>query len=233
MGISQLGLDSRAREVKRVVLLALRKAGSQAVVGVRDASGLLRKLEADGVNCTPVRLLCRELTVGRGHTANAASWADTIDKIFSGLSPLLPDGMSRNDFRALPLFEIPSGPASAVLTANECVVRSGERSVCIQIGTIASVKGETHVATLVMEAHGGQARCFDLEMALSNLSDGTPIASTTSEIKRSLYRNLYVAMSRPTHLLCLAVNKSRTQLAQVQALIEKGWQVVEVGGSAH
>lgn len=228
MGVSQLELTSRTRDVKRAVLLALRKAGCQEVAGIRDASGLLRKLEVAGADCAQVRLLCRDLVVGRGHTTDAAAWSTTLGLMYSRLNPLIFEGISRSDFASLPLFEMPTKTSTAALMANECVVSLGDRTVCVQIGTVASAKGETHVATLVLEAYGGQAKCFDLEMAMANISDGTPISPKASNTLKGLYRNLYVAMSRPTHLLCLAMNKSRAKKVQVDALVAKGWVVIEI-----
>ena len=228
MGVSQIDLNGRVRDVKRAVFLTLRGVGNPAVAGVKDASGLFCKLEDAGVDCTPVRSLCHELVVGRGHTADQAAWSGTLGLLHSRLNPLLPTGMSLEDFSDLQMFKMAPTPSPAGLTANECVVRLGERAVCVKIGTVASVKGETHVATLVLEAYGGRARCFDLEKAIANISGDTPIGPKASNSLKGLYRNLYVAMSRPTHLLCLAMNRSRATQEQVDALITKGWTVVEI-----
>ncbi|WP_136525496.1 UvrD-helicase domain-containing protein [Geomonas ferrireducens] len=228
MGVSHLNLDRRARDVKRAILLALRKAGNKAVADVRDASGLIRALEAAGEDSSSVRLLCHELAVGRGHAVDATSWSATLDLMYTRLTPLLPAGLNRIGFHALPIFEVPQATPTAALPANECVARVGDRQVRVQIGTVASVKGETHVATLVLEAHGGLARCFDLQTALGNISDGNRIDARTTDTVRGLYRNLYVAMSRPTHLLCLAMNRDRAKKQHVDNLAAKGWTVVIV-----
>ncbi len=41
-------------------------------------------------------------------------------------------------------------------------------------------------------------------------------------------RNLYVAMSRPTKLLCLAANENRVSQALRDALVLKGWHIEDV-----
>ncbi|GAW65512.1 ATP-dependent DNA helicase N-terminal domain protein [Geoanaerobacter pelophilus] len=228
VGVSQFDLHGRVRDVKRAVLLTLRRVGNTAVADVKDASRLFHKLEDAGVDCTPVRSLCHELVIGRGHTADQTAWSGTLDLLYSRLNPLLPAGMSRNEFGSLPIFNVPQGMPAGALNSNECVVSLGERTVCVRIGTVASVKGETHVATLVLEAHGGLAKCFDLEKAIENISYGTPIGPKTSNTLKGLYRNLYVAMSRPTHLLCLAMNRARATQEQVDALVAKGWTVVDI-----
>jgi len=227
MEVSQFELAGRANNVKRAILLVLRKAGSPFIDGIRDATRMLRKLESDGVDCQPLYSLCHELTIGRGHNADTAGWEATVDLMFRQLRSLLPDGMSRDEFANL-LETEERGPDEVASTSNKCRVQVGDRSVCVQIGTVASVKGETHVATLVLEAHGGTARCFDIEKAMANICLGVPLESTASATVKGLYRNLYVAMSRPRHLLCLAMNKSRSKAEQIESLIANGWVVIEI-----
>ena len=228
MGVAAMNLNRRVRDVRRAILLCLRAASSQAVKGVRDASGLMRHLESLGFETAPIRILCRRLTIGRGHSASAAAWASTLDVLYDGLISLFPPGFFREAFHALPIFELPLVGTVAAQSSNECVVTHDGRSVCIHIGTTASVKGETHVATLVLEAYGGQSRKFDLQTALTNIFDGTPISKKASELVRGQYRNLYVAMSRPRHLLCLAMNKERIEPGKVEALLAKGWAISEI-----
>ena len=228
MGTMAFNLDKRVRDIKRSILLALRGAGSTAIADVRDASFLLRKLEANQVDCKPLLALCRDLAIGSGHTSDSARWSATIDSMFAGLSSLFPAGMNRATFGSLSVFELPGALVPAAAAPNEQFVQFGDRSVCIQVGTIASVKGETHLATLVLEAYGGRAKCCDLEAALKSISGCVPLGQKATETMRGLYRNLYVATSRPTHLLCLAMNKERAEDAYVQVLANKGWKVVSL-----
>lgn len=225
LGFRDLNLDQRARDVKRAILLALRGAKSPTVQGIRDATYILRKIEAAGFDPTPVRALCHHLATGRGHTATA-NWKSTIDAMFVGLSSFMPPGVDRAAFGALSVFEVAAEHTPVNGTSNEHIVWHEGRSVAIGIGTIASVKGETHLATLVLEAHGHPARCHDLEAALSSIAGGRGLGAKAKESMRSLYRNLYVAASRPSHLLCLAMNRERAPVASVQELRDRGWRVV-------
>jgi DNA helicase-2/ATP-dependent DNA helicase PcrA len=228
MGVAALNLDQRVRDIKRAILLCLRAASCHAVKDVRDAAALMRHLESLGHDTTPIRTLCRRLTTGRGHTANTEAWAGTLDVLYDSLSSLFPPGFAREAFHALPVFDPPLTGELAEQSSNECVVTHDDRSVCIHIGTTASVKGETHAATLVLESYGGQSKKFDLQTALTNICDGTPINKKASELLRGQYRNLYVAMSRPRHLLCLAMNKERIRPDKIGALMEKGWRISEI-----
>lgn len=228
MGVTAVNLGARVQDVKRALLLGLRAAGCESVKGIRDASGLLRGLDAAGVGVIPLRALCRQLTLSRGLTASEVAWSATLDLLYDGLAPLLPADLSRVKFGELSVFERPVTAAAAVQATRECVVSTDGRSVRIQIGTVASVKGETHVATLVLESYGGQSKKFDLEVALRNISGAEAMDKKASELLRGQYRNLYVAMSRPRHLLCIAMNKARANPASVAAMIANGWVVAEV-----
>lgn len=226
MGAMAINLDKRVRDVKRALLLALRGAGSAVAADVRDASFLMRKLESAGIDGRPLRELCWTLATKRGHTANPASWSIAIDAMFAGLSSMLPTGMDRSTFGAINALEIPGTQACTGAAHNEQLVQNGGRAVVVQVGTIASVKGETHLATLVLEAHGGQARRCDLEVALESISGGPVLGKTAKETTRIMYRNLYVATSRPTQLLCLAMNRERASDEHVLAMKSGGWKVI-------
>ena len=228
MGVTAVNLGARVQDVQRALLLSLRAAGCESVKGIRDASGLMRSLDAAGANVIPLRALCRQLTLGRGLTASEVAWNVTLDLLHDGLASLLPAGVSRVKFGELSVFERPLTAAAAMQASKECIVSLDGRSVRIQIGTVASVKGETHVATLVLESYGGQSKKFDLETAQRNISGAVPMDKKASDLLRGQYRNLYVAMSRPRHFLCLAMNKARADQASVAAMVANGWVVAGV-----
>lgn len=69
----------------------------------------------------------------------------------------------------------------------------------IHISTIHKSKGETHTATLVMETYN---RAYDFNQLLPLLK-GKKLNKFSAKKKL-----LYVGMTRPTHLLCLALHKS-------------------------
>ncbi len=76
----------------------------------------------------------------------------------------------------------------------------------IEIGTIHSAKGQTHTATLYLETF------FDRGYESSRLSSQFKFNCVSGDegvrVKQSS-RMCYVGMSRPTHLLCVAVRKDR------------------------
>lgn len=110
-------------------------------------------------------------------------------------------------------------------------VSGGERCVDVRLGSIHSVKGQTHLATLVLNtywhAHSSQRM---LPWLLGNKvnDDGAKV----QDRKRLL--QAYVAMTRPSHMICLAVPRSvfgndQACANAVAKLQERGWQVVEIG----
>ncbi|MEH6467447.1 MAG: hypothetical protein V7722_07425, partial [Porticoccus sp.] len=94
----------------------------------------------------------------------------------------------------------------------------------VEVGTIHSVKGETHDATLVLETKNHQ---FDIAVLVNNISlkDSGKI---TAVRKSKFARLLYVAASRPKTLLCFAAHQERINNDQRQALQANGWRVALV-----
>ena len=87
------------------------------------------------------------------------------------------------------------------------------------------MKGETHLATLVLESLGHPSRRFDLAEALPIVAGLKMRDPKWSEHILSQLRNLYVGMSRPTSFLCVAANANRVPAECIAALEEKGWVI--------
>lgn len=95
----------------------------------------------------------------------------------------------------------------------------------IDIATIHSVKGETHTGTLYLETFKD-----NFETKKSNFKDYLKKIEKRKNIGKELEETLkmaYVGMSRPTHLLCVAIHKSSFSdfEADKKALQDAGWQV--------
>ena len=95
---------------------------------------------------------------------------------------------------------------------NNVIVKDG---VEIKVGTIHSIKGETHMATLLVENENyssSESSYFwghksDNDLFCPNNIYKRPKTSH-AQLEQRL-KTTYVAMSRPTHLLCVAVQKSK------------------------
>lgn len=100
--------------------------------------------------------------------------------------------------------------------------------VSIRLGSIHGVKGETHTATLVLESYH---QTHHLKALIKWLTGQSPKsgADNTGE-KDALKDRLklhYVAMTRPSHLLCLAMRKDAFSAKQLELVKKRGWQVIE------
>lgn len=105
----------------------------------------------------------------------------------------------------------------------------------IELSTIHGVKGETHDSTLIVETKN---HTFDFETMLSYLTGELPsedhpnlqLPDKPNSLRafkpnKVFMRQLYVAMSRPKHLLCIAMHADRISEAQKTSLQEKDWNI--------
>lgn len=114
-------------------------------------------------------------------------------------------------------------------------------SVDIQLGSIHMAKGQTHSATLVLETFNQSHFLHGLmPWLVGKHQHGTKCASDKA-MQRLL--QIYVAMTRPTHLLCLALRSSslgtgKDAAENQEKLMARGWQirhltpVLEANGTA-
>lgn len=100
--------------------------------------------------------------------------------------------------------------------------------VSIRLGSIHSVKGETHTATLVLESYN---KTHHLKALIKWLTGDLPKSGTDnigeSDALKDRLKLHYVAMTRPSHLLCLAMRKDAFTDKQMKAVTKRGWQVIE------
>ncbi len=109
--------------------------------------------------------------------------------------------------------------------------------VKIKLSTIHSVKGQNHDATLILETKHYN---YDIHAMLpyltgdkpdgnnlnANLKPGPSNARNITKMPNQKFmRQLYVAMSRPKHLLCIAIHKDRIKEEQKSLLERNGWLI--------
>lgn len=143
---------------------------------------------------------------------------DIDDKIRHLIEETL--GVSREDnlFEKIPNYFMKGDETSdaAQKEGNIYVDKAGRKIV---FSTIHGVKGETHDVTLVLETeHGGKK---DLELIVPFLEGGTPDITPDDEYIR---RCVYVGMSRPRDLLCVAMTKE-TYSGHEKAFLDAGWEI--------
>jgi superfamily I DNA/RNA helicase len=101
-------------------------------------------------------------------------------------------------------------------------VKDGQEVLRIRVGSIHSAKGETHTATLVLETVWKKHNLEKLKRWLTREEEG---GGSEGPEQLSRLKAHYVAMTRPTHLLCLAMKRSAIDDEAVGELEQRGWRV--------
>lgn len=97
-----------------------------------------------------------------------------------------------------------------------------EDDIEIEVATVHAVKGETHAATLYLETFFN--KYYESER-LKEQFKGIPYMGTNDDTLKSL-RVVYVGMSRPRYLLCVAIQKDRFDIIDCSELRDI-WNVVD------
>jgi hypothetical protein len=95
----------------------------------------------------------------------------------------------------------------------------------VRVGSIHSVKGETHTGALILDTFFRKHHLETLKPWLIGAKSG---GGSENNTLLSRLRQHYVAMTRPTHLVCLAMRESCLTNADVMALKSRGWRVARV-----
>ena len=106
-----------------------------------------------------------------------------------------------------------------------CFCKNG-RQVSILAGSIHSVKGQTHTATLVFETFWyGHNLEHILPWVTRKKSGWKKGDGVRQEARLKLH---YVAMTRPTHLLCLAMKQDALNDENMGVMRSLGWRLLQV-----
>lgn len=174
---------------------------------------------------------------GRGEIAEA-DWqaallpqAETIVQQLSGAGAL----DNATAFLAWPQHgaALQAGAAPIAHRDNLFVYPEDAPQVRIRLGSIHSVKGETHTATLVLDSFYFAHHLSELKPWLLGAKIGGSRLNRRGKVLREGSRMLgrlrlhYVAMTRPTHLLCLAMRKDAFDTGELDILTGRGWTVIE------
>jgi hypothetical protein len=98
-------------------------------------------------------------------------------------------------------------------------------AVAVRVGSIHSVKGETHTATLILETFYRAHHLKALKPWLLGDRAGADGANAVLKARLKLH---YVAMTRPSRLLCLALRHDSVEDNEITKLRGRGWRVARV-----
>ena len=89
----------------------------------------------------------------------------------------------------------------------------------IEIATVHSVKGETHSATLYLETFYNKD--YDVQRTLNYLQKES---CSPNSLESTSLKMCFVGMTRPTHLLCVAVHQDGVE-DKIDYLQRNGWEI--------
>ena len=187
--------------------------------------------EHDEVRETYVNLV-RELCVDRT-LLTQASWNETWRDVVAQIAAAIADG-AVGDARAGEVEEFlrwsdvgdPLGSVEEQRRSDNIFRYScGSSAVDVRVGSIHSVKGETHTATLVLDTFYRTHHLRALKGWLTGEKSGGGAEGGAMQSRLRLH---YVAMSRPSEVLCLAISEDAVNAADIQRAIGHGWRVGRV-----
>ena len=166
---------------------------------------------------------------GRVDLSEEAAWRATAEAICSNLS-LLTEASAADIAVGAGDFLHFSDPAEVLPdTGTDVFVHQvcAEAELVLRLGSIASVKGQTHDATLVVQSKAHTTR--DLVNAFSVAFGGKPPPTEANAGKLKAVMNVFVAATRPSHLLCLAIPATQFKVKKHrQKAANDGWRIVDL-----
>lgn len=102
------------------------------------------------------------------------------------------------------------------------------REVSIQAGSIHSVKGQTHTATLVLETFWYDHNLEFILPWFTQTQKKHGWKKADGKRQESRLKLHYVAVTRPTHLLCLAMKRGVLSDEDIRNIRERGWRLLDV-----
>lgn len=160
------------------------------------------------------RLLAKDMTAVAAALCSGDTDASKVEQFLAWGNPSLGAGFAE----------------SGNVEPNVLCVTNGDNTVKIRLGTIHSVKGQTHLATLLLSTYWYASSAKQMMPWLLGQKVNGKRAN-----KRDTQRLLhtYVAMTRPRHLLCLAIprsalGKANTMVQAFATLRARGWHIAEI-----
>ena len=173
--------------------------------------------------------LVRQLCVDRAPLTKAGwddNWRDTVAGIAAAITGPEIEATAVDEFLA---WDDAGDPADdgAGLGRSDNIFRypADNPAVEVRVGSIHSVKGETHMATLVLDTFYKTHHLRALKAWLTGAKAGGDGESAATQSRLRLH---YVAMSRPSHLLCLAMRENALNAADTKKIVARGWRVGRV-----
>lgn len=161
-----------------------------------------------------------------------STWLPQLRELRTALTPVIGDRRTAEAKAFCEWSTVFAEDAASKLTshcdaANLFRFPEEDPKLAIDVGTIHGAKGQTHTATLVLETYSWGHDLGNILEWLAGERHGADRKTKTRQLER--LRLIYTAMTRPTHLLCLAMREKALDgkggNATIDALRNRGWQV--------
>lgn len=221
-------IASQVSDAKGALLRFLRIAGCGHAKQARSWQAYERVLKEAGIDLACLHGLIRETVLTAGSVTTPDGWASAVQTMHAVAGSVLELPISPAEMLAkseLAFVEDVTSD-SVVQRGNRCNIDAGERRFTIELCTIAGAKGETHLATLVLESFHKSS--FDIAAALPYLCGERDAAKVSTDTVARHLKNLFVAVTRPRRFLCLAIHRQRLSAEYEAKLRSLGWLVEAV-----
>jgi superfamily I DNA/RNA helicase len=227
---STTGEAAEAVEAFAKGLLKLaRLMNPDAAIGVRKFKHryAIELLGEDETRIRQYQDLISKLVIDRAEPTQAA-WEEEIVGTLTDLAIAMSEAaeatQAANEF--LEWIEVAGGADAQPKHLNVVHDTAQEPPITVRLGSIHSVKGETHTATLVLESFNRTHHLKALKGWLLGTKAGGENENPTTRRRLKLH---YVAMTRPSRLLCLAMRADSFSEAEIDTLKGRDWRVARVG----
>lgn len=214
----------RTSTARLVVLKLLQHCGRPELRDLVGWPQLRRALQQNSKALLAANRVVLDIVEGQYATDTEELWSASLARLMMALGLLIEAGAEMSALDEAKFEADTRGRLAAQQGGvNTLRIDSHGKSFDLQLSTIASVKGETHLATLVLES------CFMTHYDLSELIPylmGTEAASEVTDPRRkSQLHNLFVAVTRATRMTAIAVHADRVPQASLPLMEAAGWNV--------
>ncbi len=199
----------------------------------RTAHRAVRELLSESAALGSYDELVRRVIRCRGELT-ASEWNSEVGALASSAAAAIA-GNAKNDPQITAFLQWQDDPnaaeaTSAANTTSDNLIRHPPEipKVSIRLGSIHSVKGETHTATLVLESFYRAHHLAALKpWVLGSKAGGMDGKKSVGVVLEGRLRLHYVALTRPTHLLCLAMRRDAFTEDELPILQDRGWRIID------
>lgn len=223
--VTGAGVNKRSGAARTALLLMVQKFGIASYKDATTWRELVMLAASETEHLSRLRNAALDIVLNPYDVSSEELCKKSIMEMLASLGDIINENISEENLPEEWLEDAGASAASGHDAANTVIITTPTLQFPVHVATIASVKGETHLATLVLESCN--RRRYDLSDVLPYLCGDQKAAEVTDEVIIGQLMNVFVGASRPRRLLAFAMHVERVD-AQAQAkLAEAGWNIFD------